>query len=99
MVARINSVVGRPDNVVAVDLEAGLGDHYVVYAVIVEIFAPILIGAALYRVLRLILDILFNNNKGIDRLNGQPLTKGEMLSFLSIEVLNELPHIVYTLGR
>lgn len=27
-------------------------------------------------------DILFNNNKGIDRLNGQPLTKGEMQQLL-----------------
>ena len=27
-------------------------------------------------------DILLNNNKGIDRLNGQPLTKGEMQQLL-----------------
>lgn len=27
-------------------------------------------------------EILFNNNKGIDRLNGQPLTEGEMQQIL-----------------
>ena len=30
-------------------------------------------------------DILFKNNKGIDRLNGQPLTKAEMQQLLDKE--------------
>ena len=57
MIARIDSVIGRSDNIVAVDPEAGLGDHYVVDAVVVKTLAPVLIGAALYRILGLIFDI------------------------------------------